>query len=149
MIVEKIQPVTRLEWKFDLFVVPYARARNLPLVDRIFILTSLQNILFFNSDEIHIIKLWQQYIIEENEWKRVGFINLKETYFRPFMDDSQWLNKYHEKIFFELFRIKKETFEQLVTIGIMESDQHNLLKKKYRVGNSFFYGTSTWLHKIR
>ncbi|KAJ8928962.1 hypothetical protein NQ314_018399 [Rhamnusium bicolor] len=61
-------------------------------------------------------------------------LKVRETYFRPAVSDDMWLNSYHKKTFFELFRVKKDTFKKLVEV-IIQKDEHGIIKKIYRGGN--------------
>lgn len=65
---------------------------------------------------------------------RKKLIFIPNQYFHPTIDHTDWIYKYNSDVFFQLFRLKKDTFERLVRI-VLEHDKYDLIKKKYRGGN--------------
>lgn len=59
---------------------------------------------------------------------------MRENIFRHQIQCSDWLEKYNENVFFQLFRMKRDTFQGLLRI-IIDRDNMGLIKKKYRGGN--------------
>lgn len=57
-----------------------------------------------------------------------------DNYFHPTVNHMDWIEKYNEVVFFQLFRMKTKTFSTLLTV-MLRNDQHCLIKKKYRGGN--------------
>lgn len=49
-------------------------------------------------------------------------------------EPENWTNAYNDQVFFELYRMKKSTFQKLLSV-VHSNDQHSLIKKKYRGGN--------------
>jgi hypothetical protein len=91
------------------------------------------NCVFFDCGTEELI-VWYLSFMHEYEVYWMLLRTIREVYWKPKSEDRQWLIKYHENTFSDLFRLKKQTFEKLVRI-IMENDTHELLKKKYRGGN--------------
>ncbi|KAK4886383.1 hypothetical protein RN001_002654 [Aquatica leii] len=58
---------------------------------------------------------------------------LREEHFRVDPEDV-WLDLYTDIVFFQLFRMKKETFRDLLT-EIIENDSYSIIKKRYRGGH--------------
>ncbi|KAK5648298.1 hypothetical protein RI129_003190 [Pyrocoelia pectoralis] len=58
---------------------------------------------------------------------------LREEHFRVDPEDV-WLDWYTDIVFFQLFRMKKETFRDLLT-EIIENDSYSIIKKRYRGGH--------------
>jgi hypothetical protein len=62
------------------------------------------------------------------------FIKERVVHVRQHVDISLWINDYTELTFYQLFRLKKETFQSLLKVLLKHYEQQ-LIKKKYRGGN--------------
>ncbi|XP_044760416.1 putative nuclease HARBI1 [Coccinella septempunctata] len=55
---------------------------------------------------------------------------MREEYYRPSIPDEHWVQVMHDITFFQLFRLKKETFSKLLDMVVV-NDQFCLIKKRY------------------
>lgn len=81
------------------------------------------------------------YLTSDEEMKIQAMLLMEKIMRTPYhqyiikdFEGSSWLNRYNEMVFFQIFRMQKETFEKLLKV-ILENDTYNLIKKKYRGGN--------------
>jgi hypothetical protein len=97
--------------------------------------------------DFHELKMVLLYTMEDNNdiinWlimeelyptKITCFINIREANNFSNAENRPWIEKYNDMQFYQLFRMKKETFLKLLYV-VLENDRFNLIKKKYRGGN--------------
>ncbi|KAL1488702.1 hypothetical protein ABEB36_014501 [Hypothenemus hampei] len=93
---------------------------------------------FFFEDSF--IKQVETHLLHEDARKVHVVLQVLKSLKNPYhqyviMDfDNDILNHYNELVFFQIFRMRKETFEKLLKV-ILENDVHHLIKRKYRGGN--------------
>lgn len=62
-------------------------------------------------------------------------LKIREPYHIFIINEPEsWIDSYNEIVLFQLYRMKKETFQALLQV-ILANDQYCLLNKKYRGGN--------------
>jgi hypothetical protein len=97
--------------------------------------------------DFHELKMVLLYTMEDNNdiinWlimeelyptKITCFFNIREANNFSNAENRPWIEKYNDMQFYQLFRMKKETFLKLLYV-VLENDRFNLIKKKYRGGN--------------
>lgn len=79
------------------------------------------------------------YLITNEETRVPSILLIEKVMHTPYhiirdFEDNNWLDHYNEIVFFQIFRMQKQTCKKLLKV-ILENDTHNLIKKKYRGGN--------------
>lgn len=86
----------------------------------------------FDDEVINLVKsvLWSKrsllYRFREDNQRYRGFIDVDAN-------GSPWIDSYNEILFFQLFRLKKDTFQKFLRV-LMGNDIHKLIIKQYRGG---------------
>ncbi|XP_031354778.1 protein ALP1-like [Photinus pyralis] len=66
--------------------------------------------------------------------KIVGLLRHRNKHAKQNVNHNVWLHQYHEHVFFQLFRLRKNTFYILLQ-ELIKYDRFCLIRKKYRGGN--------------